>query len=544
MKKIFMLCALSVLTMAGFANGIRITNVSLTGQNTTNQTTKVQFDVSWNNSWRVSAGPANWDAAWVFVKFRVGTGNWQHARIASTGNTAPTGSTIAVGLLTPGTAYDATTNPGMGVFIHRSADGNGTFSLTGVQLLWNYGSQGIANNAAVDVQVYGVEMVYVNEGAFWAGDGSVLNANAERSLRQGSSDNDPWYIGSEGQISVNAGAGSGTGVNSLSTTDYYYNVSAASNVAITGEQATGSAFSIPAAFPKGFKAMYVMKYEITTNQYLEFFNALTSDQKLKRDLTTGSVAGIGGQTSPSGAAGDTDLTYRNTFTWTTGNATFGTANPTYSDEACNFLAWPDIAAYLDWASLRPMTELEFEKAARGPMSPVSQEFAWGTTNISTVRYTLTNEGDPAEAIATNYSTNSGNANYTTTYPTTNSGGPLRVGIFATSTSNRETAGASYWGIMELTGNVFEMVIPVGMTAAHTYTGVHGNGSLDGNGDYDVATWPANSSNNAGSLVGRKGSSWYSSANEGRVSDRLNTCIASGYTSRTLENGGRGVRTAN
>jgi hypothetical protein len=40
MKKMFLLCVLSVLAMAGFANGIRITNVSLTGQNTTDQTTK------------------------------------------------------------------------------------------------------------------------------------------------------------------------------------------------------------------------------------------------------------------------------------------------------------------------------------------------------------------------------------------------------------------------------------------------------------------------------------------------------------------------
>jgi len=78
------------------ANGIRITNVSLTGQNTTNQTTKVQFDVSWNNSWRVSARPVNWDAACVFVKFRLANCNWEHARILYRGNTVKVGSNVTV----------------------------------------------------------------------------------------------------------------------------------------------------------------------------------------------------------------------------------------------------------------------------------------------------------------------------------------------------------------------------------------------------------------------------------------------------------------
>ena len=34
------------------------------------------------------------------------------------------------------------------------------------------------------------------------------------------------------------------------------------------------------------------------------------------------------------------------------------------DRACNFLNWNDLAAYLQWAALRPMTELEFEKICR------------------------------------------------------------------------------------------------------------------------------------------------------------------------------------
>ena len=52
------------------ANNIEVNNISLTGQNTTSDFTLVQFYLSWENSWRISVGPANWDAAWVFVKYR------------------------------------------------------------------------------------------------------------------------------------------------------------------------------------------------------------------------------------------------------------------------------------------------------------------------------------------------------------------------------------------------------------------------------------------------------------------------------------------
>ena len=38
-----------------------------------------------------------------------------------------------------------------------------------------------------------------------------------------------------------------------------------------------------------------------------------------------------------------------------------------------WLSWADSAAYMAWAGLRPMTELEYEKAMRGPRRPVPDE---------------------------------------------------------------------------------------------------------------------------------------------------------------------------
>ena len=72
------------------ANNIQVTNVALTGQNAAQGYWLVQFDLSWENSWRTDNlfpddghDVGNWDAAWVFVKYRVGNGEWQHAKLHS-----------------------------------------------------------------------------------------------------------------------------------------------------------------------------------------------------------------------------------------------------------------------------------------------------------------------------------------------------------------------------------------------------------------------------------------------------------------------------
>lgn len=44
------------------ANNIQVNNVILTNQDTVNNTVNIQFDVSWQNSWKVSSAPNNYDA--------------------------------------------------------------------------------------------------------------------------------------------------------------------------------------------------------------------------------------------------------------------------------------------------------------------------------------------------------------------------------------------------------------------------------------------------------------------------------------------------
>src|SRR5436190_17537114 len=140
MKSIYLSLVSVILLIQVNANNITMTNISLTGQNTTAGVNNaanylmVQFSVNWENSWRSSMGPANWDAAWLFVKYRVSGGDWKQANLNNTGHINPAGSTIDAGLLTPGAAFNSVTNPGLGVFLYRSTNGSGTFTVTNMQL--------------------------------------------------------------------------------------------------------------------------------------------------------------------------------------------------------------------------------------------------------------------------------------------------------------------------------------------------------------------------------------------------------------------------
>jgi formylglycine-generating enzyme required for sulfatase activity len=499
--------ALALLLFAGSvaANNINVSNIKLTGQNTTagvnypDNYTLVQFDLSWENSWRISSVPNNWDAAWVFVKYRVGSGDWQHAWLNNTGHSSGTGTsaTIAAGLRTPGSTFNATSNPALGVFIYRSTDGTGNFSITGAQLRWNYGANGVPDNAIVDVKVCAIEMVYVPAGNFYVGSGGT----EEYAFYMYPTTTNPYQITGEGEITVG-----------ITNGNLYY---PSDGYEFGGDQSG----PIPAAFPKGYAAFYCQKYEISQQQYVDFLNTLTSAQASNR------------YPNKNGS---------NRHAITLSGGVYSTTNPYV---ACNFLNWMDGAAYSDWAGLRPMTELEFEKACRGPVTQVTNEYAWGTATVASDEYTLGNPSANNEGIASNYSTSAGNASYMTTTSSIN--GPLRVGIFAAHADNsgRITAGASYYGIMELSGNLWERAVTVGNATGRAFTGVHGNGALSANGNANETAWPGldNGEVTGADGSGFRGGNWNNVETDMRVSDR--NFAAYTITSRNKNEGFRAVRVA-
>ena len=480
MKKLiygFVIFSAVALTRPCLANNIQVGTPTITGVNTTSDYALVQFDLSWNNSFR---DDINWDAAWVFVKYKVTGGDWQHAYLNTTaGNhTLPAGYTCTVG---------ETGGNGMGVFVFRNANGSGNTSLSSVQLRWEYGANGVADDAVFIAKVFAVEMVYVPTGDFAAGSGgSETSCFTLTTINTGDATTAP----------------TGTGGFSGSA---------------KGGYPTGQTAPANTSWPNGYSAFYCMKYEISQGQYADFLNTLTTTQDGLR------FPGDNGN-------------FRHTIGGSAGSRSAGVP-----DRACNYLSWMDGAAYADWSGLRPMTELEFEKTCRGTLAPVANEYAWGNTNIAGSAYTLSNDGMPNATVTNAASEPTGNASYSTTDGSIN--GPLRCGIFAAGSTSRSEAGAGYYGIMEMSGNLWERPVTIANTEGRTFTGTQGNGALSTNGNATNTDWPGYSGGEVSDAVGAgfRGGDWVNDASLERVSDRN----IAGFTNstRNINYGFRCVRSA-
>ena len=195
-----------------------------------------------------------------------------------------------------------------------------------------------------------------------------------------------------------------------------------------------------------------------------------------------------------------------------------------------------------------MTELEYEKICLGP-EEADIDYAWGSTTI-TAATTISGTENGTET------TNLGaNCCYDSKIFIGGDGGqgPLRCGIFATSSSTREQSGASYYGVMEMSGNLWERCITVAKycynnsnwnneTGAGSFDGQHGDGSLTGTGFADVTNnWPSPTATSGYTAYGSagRGASWYM-ASFLPVSDRNDAAYT--YATRHQFYGFRVVRT--
>jgi formylglycine-generating enzyme required for sulfatase activity len=506
-----LLSSLLCISCSLFANNIVVSNIA-TARNTSTQTAIVQFNLSWQNSWRTSSAPFNWDAAWVFIKYKVGTtGDWKHATLSTSGHTIPSGAT-------------STQSDAAGLIIYRSADGTGTFSASGIQLIWNYGTDGVANDAKITVRVYAIEMVYNQVGGFQAGSGGQ-NTGELRTATD---------VSATGTAATFTVTGTSPTLQGNSSSASPTNIAARANASsdLTG---TNTA-SLAAGYPTGFNAFYAMKYEISQQQYVDFLNTLTYTQQAARTAATSppnSAATTGALIHPNDKRNGIDIQTSGTASTVpavyacnlNGNGSFNESDDG-QHIACNFLSWDDLVAYLDWAALRPITELEYEKSCRGNQNPATNEFAWGNTS-ATALSGLSNASTMTETASNTSSNIAYNNSFTS--------GPVRTGIFATSSTGRATSGSGYYGNMELSGNLWERVVTVGNSTGRTFSGVHGNGTLTSGGASDVAGWPTAAG------TGWKGGSWLNTTtNSATTSDRAEANNAN--NTRAADAGGRGVRT--
>ena len=378
------------------------------------------FELNWEHAFR---DDRNHDATWVVL------------RSASDGSPVTLAATGHAIVGEPAGELRVTADGG-GVFVQLAEPYRGDVSWT-VTL-------GLREGWTERPEVWAVEMVYVPAGPFELGDSDP------RARELGSFHTADGEGGAAGVVRVASEAalevGSDRGTLTYAASQY------------TGD----GAGPVPREFPKGTRAFYAMKHELRQGEYARFLNALPPRWQARR--------------RPDELPEDTEDRASGSIEFVDGR--FRAAQPT---RPCNFVTWDDTCAYLDFLGLRPLTEFEFEKAARGPSQPVALDYPWGTASSDEMRRRVT----PLRDLT-----------------------PSGIeGVARLDESNRAVIGASHYGVLDLAGSLWERVVSAGHAQGRAFRGTHGDGVLDPqSGDATNDDWPRGS--RAASGIGFRGGAEY------------------------------------
>lgn len=285
------------------------------------------FNLSWENAFD---NERNNDAVWLFCKSKGQNGDSKHISVLSTGH-----QVVNVFSEDPRLEFQVSEDR-VGLFIFPIENYQGNVHVT-VKLKLNKTSFEGINTRNSSFKVFGIEMVMIPEGGFFAGStenraierGSIYAPKGDaKSLVKIKSEDQDLLVSEDG--------------------DLYYQ----QNEGYEGDQQG----TIPSTYPKGVNPYSIMKYELTEGQYVDFLNNISPNQSQQR--------------SPHQEDG-----YAGTIANTNGSFISD-----FPKRPASFIGWDDAMAYADWAGLRPMTEFEFTKASRGPNKPEGIGFPWGSAS--------------------------------------------------------------------------------------------------------------------------------------------------------------------
>ena len=264
-------------------------------------------------------------------------------------------------------------------------------------------------------KVYGIEMVYIPKESFYEGDQDTTAFSFAAAYDPKTKS--PFRIDSEKEIKIGL------------ENDLYYDAGSAPQY--RGDQKG----PIPGGYPKGYKSFYIMKYEISQGQYADFLNSIYVQHGAIR-------ANTGGKEYYPGRG--TIVLKENTYI---------AGKP---GEPLNSVSWDDGCAFADWACLRPVSELEFVKAARGPGRPVPNDYPWGSSSKEKLKRYFNENGELVFADDLNES--------------------------QLSDENKEEFGASFYWVMDMASGYWERVVGYGNSTGRAFKGTNGDGRLSSFGD--------------------------------------------------------------
>lgn len=459
-------------TVCSDASNLRLTNIEVENA----QMFSVRFTIAWDNAW---CNERNHDAAWVFLKFQPKDPEYNARPVLA----LPIGHEV-LSKSSPAPTLEVSSDR-IGFFIYPSSTHRGSVEWT-LRLFFDPKSIGNFDLSQGAWNLYALEMVYVPEGGFTLGDPdtSALAAGAFFRAGAGGGYDGLFEIKTENQeIAIGSQPGN-------------------LNYRASEPEYQGDRQGIlPPEFPKGVQAFYIQKYELSQGEYAAFLQSLGEEVT----PTRANFAGKGYYKSRGSISFD--------------GKKYEAKSPA---RPLNFVGWDDGCAFADWAGLRPMTELEFEKACRGSAKPISHEFPWGTDS----KKQLARFVDTDDELKCAPGLDEGQLN----------------------DRNREVFGASHFWVMDLAGSVWEKVVSVGHPGGRAFRGTHGDGKLMGYGFATNEDWPRGDHNPIAGF-GYRGGGYYE---HGKPPGDFNPHSPIGWRNfaawsggpRSIAYGFRCVRTAN
>ncbi|MCI5081898.1 MAG: SUMF1/EgtB/PvdO family nonheme iron enzyme [Saprospiraceae bacterium] len=500
----------------------------------------VQFRLQWSAGWRDAE---NYDAAWIFAKAKTQNGQWIHLQVK------PQSPQLLNANNTVVPPEFEVPEDQMGVYVYRSSisEGDNDWQIQ-LQL------EGRQPETWQEVRLFGLEMVYIPEGSYELG--TLKSLEDRREVLTPGAGGAPYNSLYKFEESGSDGYGGIYKVSSEKPIDigpkngnlFWTDIIIPGTPTYSGKPEG----RLAADFPKGYRAFYQMKYELSQQQYCDFLNTLRAPQQQARDFTR--TIEYGRPISD----------YRNTIQYKAGQ--YSCSRP---HRPCNFLSWLDGQAYADWAGLRHMTELEFEKSCRGPQKAIYREYVWGVNeinepdNLQFINKIMAPDQHLAKAEKGNEITD-GNTHvimfaYYNIDDVCKPGsrfydpdcvgcrgfqggdggrGPVRSGICGTTATNRIQAGATYYGAMDMGGNLQEPVVTIGHPSGRRFGGSHGDGQVSKDGRATNEDWQPIEGNYA---FGGRGGCWKYHQNHARTADRFKG-LRTRQNRRASHIGFRGVRT--
>ena len=368
------------------ATDIEVTYVEKARSSFNDRPPGFNLTVSWKKAWR---NDRNHDAGWVFLKYNTPGEGYEHVRLVP-----DSGETLWKADPSMPDADIRVADNRAGVLIRPSDAYRGDLQY---HIYVEQDTTGTGLSSDFDrLEAFAIEMVYIPEGPFTLGDPDPAAREYGAYFRSGT-DGSPdglYEIDDSGDIPVGPGSG-----------QLYYNVSSAQ---YQGDQSG----PIPADFPSGYDAFHLMKYEVTQGQYVNFLNTLpASDATERAPYPSAEYTERGGSIHLVKGRYETEHPDRRNVYW----------------------HWDDMMAFTDWAGLRPYTEFEYTKAARGPLDPTPLEYAWNTGTIDDLRRRIDTKTQDMTMLDGTDESERTNA-------------------------NRQHFGASYYWVMDLSGSTWEKVI--------------------------------------------------------------------------------------